>query len=132
MTTPDGPLPPDDEPNESDLTDAELDAALAAGNAELLDHVRAHADPAATLAALLDDVLDELPDQAPSPPDRIRPGELDRARALARDLFSDLVNACDHARDLARDLMELPVNASGADLTDVPLSGRSVWDGALD
>jgi hypothetical protein len=214
MTTPDENLPPD-----NDLTDAELDAALSAGDAELLDHVRTHTNPATTLAALFDDDRDAPERTSPGPPAtmaarqiraRATAVDLDHAldhaitrvhglkrfhdrnlpRVLARDLVRDLAQTLGlagalartlahtldltHDRDFARvlardltrardlvhdvaltrdltsdlnrllnrllnracdlscDLADLPVNASGADLTGLNLSAQAMLNGALD
>ncbi|WUI02833.1 hypothetical protein OHR68_13825 [Spirillospora sp. NBC_00431] len=59
---------------------------------------------------------------------------LDLTRNLDRacDLDLDLVLARDRARDIARALAALPVDASGADLTEVQVSDRALGAGVLD
>ncbi|WP_433136330.1 STAS domain-containing protein [Actinomadura nitritigenes] len=116
MTTPNGPVPPDDEPTTTDLSDADLDAALAAGDAQLLDYARAHADPAAALNALFKDSPVDAPadlarpsfgDVGTSPSPAAKAANHILARALANDLAGDLEVARNLARNLARDLVHL-------------------------
>ncbi|TYK44013.1 hypothetical protein [Actinomadura decatromicini] len=99
----DDPVPPDDEPTRSDLTDVELDAALAAGDIELLDHVRAHSNPAAVLSALLDGGPTSTSWDAAAPPSRRTDASPPRpalaaerilARSHARDLVTLIERAC--------------------------------------
>ncbi|MFC4049802.1 hypothetical protein ACFOY4_08930 [Actinomadura syzygii] len=92
-----------DEPTGTDLTDVELDAALAVGDVELLDHVQAHSDPASVLSALLNDsAAGTASDRAAfpssraaaSPPHSVQAAERILARSHARDLFTQLERAC--------------------------------------
>lgn len=109
------PGPPDNEPTNTDLSDAAVDAALAAGDAQLLDYVRTHADPAAALNALLDDMrVDALAyparpsfgDVGTSSSSAAKAANRIFVRTLANDLDLDLVRvrAIARARALARDL----------------------------
>ncbi|WUI01393.1 hypothetical protein OHR68_06095 [Spirillospora sp. NBC_00431] len=124
-----------------------MDVALATGDAELLDHVRAHTDPVAVLAALLDDSPTGTPDNpvrasggVARPPSRSTgtPADRIRARVLALEIDDALTHARDlnRARDLAHDLTRapaaLPVDASDADLAGAHVSDGAVLAGVLD
>jgi hypothetical protein len=92
------------------LTDKELDSALSARDAQLLDHVRAHANPASTLVALLDlnvDLNPAVPSAPHRPPDpsttHVLPS-LDNPRTPARVIASRM-RVLDVALDLARALV---------------------------
>ncbi|MFG2249558.1 hypothetical protein [Spirillospora sp. NPDC048823] len=87
--------------------DQALDAFLAAGDAELLNHVRTHADPTPVLAALLEEFpQDNQPDTtttfepAFTRPVLSGPAQQIRVRALVRDLDLEL----DRVRALVHDL----------------------------
>ncbi|GAA2255265.1 hypothetical protein GCM10010402_08170 [Actinomadura luteofluorescens] len=127
MTTSSGPFPPDDELND-ELTDSELDAALAAADVQLLDHVRAHADPAAALAALLDDTstsaLDlpaSLPGGVDASPSGTTPAAANyiRARALAHALVSGLTDTSSQVDDLVALISRAQTIGRASDLNDL-------------
>ncbi|WP_165975870.1 hypothetical protein [Actinomadura rubrisoli] len=97
-------------PQPNDPTDADLDAFLAVGDAELLDHVRAHTHPAATLSILLalpDAPLPHAPDRHRSTAkqdiqNRILAHALDRALHRALEHTLAFAQALDPNRDLER------------------------------
>lgn len=97
------PGPPDNEPTNTDLSDAAVDAALAAGDTQLLDYVRTRADPAAALNALLDDMRVD----APAYPARPSFGDVgtsssSAAKAVNRIFVRTLANDLDLDLDLVR------------------------------
>jgi hypothetical protein len=105
-----------------DPDDEVLDAVMAGGDAELLNHVRTHANPTRVLAALLDELPQGIQPEPTTashlvpagPAHRIRARALDHAldhalvQALAlvldRDLAFDLALALNRVRALDRDL----------------------------
>ncbi|WP_171064513.1 hypothetical protein [Actinomadura soli] len=100
--------------SQPDRDDEALDAALVAGDAELLNYVRTYADPAHALAALLAECPpDNQPDtMATIDPALAGPAQQIQIRVLvlalthavtpAHDLADDLARDLAHARDLAR------------------------------
>ncbi|WP_242907710.1 hypothetical protein [Actinomadura terrae] len=113
-TPPHGPDNPIDDPVDK-LAEQALDALLASGAADLLDHVRANTDPSQILTALLDLPHTPRPQPAPAHPptpptgskqqllNRIQTWTLARALDLDRDRVRDLDLALDLALDRARD-----------------------------
>ncbi|MFC0040586.1 hypothetical protein [Actinomadura rayongensis] len=126
MTNSNGPSPPDNEPTDTDLTDTELDAALAAGDAQLLDHVRTHADPAAALTALLDDT----PASAPADPAQPTSGDADTS-ALRAAKAADQIRNRDHALTLGRELDSALDRARALDRALVSTLGRALALGSV-
>ena len=116
MTTSDGPFPPDDALS-NELTDTELDAALGAADAQLLDHVRAHANPVVALSALLGGTSTDAQDRAAPLSDGA--ATQIRARTQAHTLERDLHRASLGVGILAALLDPDPAFSRTVDLNDL-------------
>jgi hypothetical protein len=97
VTTPKDSQQPHDE-----VTDEELDAALAAGDAKLMDYVRTYADPIPTLTVLLANTGDEG-----SQPDPAHPEDMVPSGTSSRTDAMELIMHRMHLRKLVRMLERL-------------------------